>query len=232
MEYTNRQILTFQDYMSKVFTYTAIGIGISALIAWFISDNYFLIISKIGYDKFSIVTIAAIVAELGLALFFGAGLNKMEVKTAWICYCAYCACTGLSLSCLLLAYTATSVVMALVMTSVVFASLAVIGHNTKVDVTKFSTLLGVSLIVVIIGSLLNSFVFKSESFSLFLCYISVIIFMGLIIYDTKRLRLYYDACAFNDQMMEKYMIFGAFQLYLDFINLFIRILQIFGKRKD
>lgn len=219
--------LTFRDYLTKVFTSLGLGLAISTVSA-------FLFISLgIMYTSFGTsLMMVSIFVELGVAFFFGARLTKMSKATAWTCYIMYSIMTGISLSAIISMYSYGSVVFAFGATTILFVCMSIIGHTTKLDLTKFSTLLLAGLISLIVMSLLNSFIFRSARLDYSLMLIGVLIFLGLIAYDVQKLRYYYDLGQYDVQMQEKIMIYGAFGLYLDFINLFIRILEIFGRRKD
>ena len=113
-----------------------------------------------------------------------------------------------------------------------FVSMALIWHTTKVDLSKFSGLIAPALISIIIATILNALIFKSNFFSWIITYTGLVVFLGLDAYDMRMLRNYYYEGVSDANMLDKIMIFGAFQLYLDFINLFIRILRIIGKRNS
>ncbi len=230
--YSSNNGLTFNEYLSKVFSAVAIGVGITAVISFGISHFFMDAILAKFAGEFATFGLACILVEFGVAIFFAARLNKMSKTTAWVCYILYSVCTGISLSFVLYAYTETSVYITFIVSCIMFATLSFIGHNTKVDLSKFSGIIMPGLIAIILVSLLNVFFFKNQMIQWGINYLGVILFLFLIAYDMQRLRDLY-AASFNDsQMGEKLMIYGAFQLYLDFINLFIRLLQLFGKLKN
>ena len=219
---------TFRDYLNKTFIVIAIGLLISAGFALIASFLFRMIPAGMILGA----VIVSVLAELGIAVFFSARLTKMEKQTAWLCYFIYCMVTGISLSFLLLAYTATSVVMAFVSTAVLFGCMAIIGYTTKVDLRKFGNLFFVGLLAIIIITLVNAFLIRSDMLSLLVCYLGILIFLGLIAFDLQKLRDLYNSGLADSTMAEKLLVYGAFELYLDFINLFIRLLQIFGRRRD
>lgn len=225
--YAQNSGLTFNQYLTKVFGFTAIGLGISAVIS-FLASLFLFNNVMVG----SVVVIVLCVVQLGLNIFFCARLEKMSTQTAWICYILYAALTGVTLSTIFYCYDLGSIALAFVVTCVMFVVMAIIGHTTKVDLSKFSGLILPALIGLIIASIVNVFL-KSEIITWITCYAGIIIFLGLIAYDTQKLRNYYQQGLSYPEMNEKFMIFGAFGLFLDFINLFLRILEIFGnKSKD
>ncbi len=229
--YTQNNGLTFSQYLSKVFSTVGVGVGITAVVSFVISRFMEQIYTRFA-GIFSAVLIASIVVELGLAIFFAARLNKMKKGTAWFCYILYSVLTGISLSTILYYYTDSSVFVAFGASCIMFVVMALIGQNSKVDLSKFSGIVFPALLALIIVSLLNVFFFKNQYIQWALNYLGVIIFLFLIAYDMQKLRSFYDQSFGDNELGEKLMIYGAFQLYLDFINLFIRLLEILGKKKD
>ena len=219
---------TFRDYLNKTYIVLALGLLVSTFFA--IAGNF--LIGVLPTSVIAVASIAFLLLELGTAMFFGMRLMKMEKTTAWICYFLYSALTGLSLSYIFTAYTASSVVLAFGAATIVFVSMAIIGYTTKIDLRKFGTLFLAGLIASIIMTLLNALLIHSDALSMGICYLGIIIFLGLIAYDMQRLRDLYNAGLADPALGEKLMVYGSFQLYLDFINLFIRILRIFGRRRD
>ncbi|MDO4940475.1 MAG: Bax inhibitor-1/YccA family protein [Erysipelotrichaceae bacterium] len=222
--------LSFKDYMSKTYTLVALGLLLSTIVSVGIS-----VLCSMSYVFLSFVSVASLIlliAEIGIAVFFTAKLSTMQKNTAYICYFLYSFVTGFTLGTVLLCYTAGSVVMAFATTTILFICMAIIGKTTNVDLTKFSSYVFIGLTVLIVVSLLNTLIFHSSTTDLLITYAMVIIFLVLIAMDVQRLRDFYSAGLYDSEMQEKMMIMGAFQLYLDFINLFLRVLSIFGKRRD
>lgn len=222
---------SFRKYLSRTFSIVAMGVGISAVIA-FISS---LFVPQFLYSHPNMVLIATLVlafGEIGVAIFFSTKLNSMSKQTAWFCYILYSVLTGLSLSTIISLYTTASVTLAFVATAILFACMSIIGHTSRVDFTKVYSLFAPAIIAGIIITILNTLFFKQPWISLVICYVGIILFLCIVAADTKKLSNYYFH-GFNDgELSEKYMIMGSFQLYLDFINLFIRIISILGKNKD
>lgn len=229
--YTSNNEMTFNEYIVKVSSIMTIGLGITTIVAFLISHFFEAMVNAMG-EAILIAIILAAVAEIVIAIVLGTRLSKLSKKTAWILYIAYSVLTGISLSGIFMAYTAASIWVCFGVTAIMFASMALIGHNTKVDMTKFSGLIRPALIAIILATILNAIIFKSDFLSWIITYVGIVVFLGLVAYDMQMLRNYYNAGFNNSEMAEKLMIMGAFQLYLDFINLFIRILSLFGKRKD
>lgn len=229
--YTNNNELTFNEYIVKVSSIMTVGLGITTIVAFLVS-HFFTALSNTMGAAFLIAIIVAAVAEIIIAIVLGTSLTKLSKRTAWILYIVYSVLTGVSLSGIFMQYTTGSVWLCFGVTAIMFASMALIGHNTKVDMTKFSGLIRPGLIALIVATILNALIFRNDFISWIITYVGIVMFLGLIAYDMQMLRNYYNA-GFNDsEMAEKLMIMGAFQLYLDFINLFIRILRLFGKRNS
>ena len=150
----------------------------------------------------------------------------MQAMTAKILFCLYSFLTGLTLSFIFVAFKMDSIVFVFGITSLVFAIMALIGKFTNIDLTKLGTILFMGLIAIIIASIINIFV-GSESFNLGITIIGILVFTGYIAYDVQKVK--FIAQSLEE---EKASIICAFELYLDFINLFINLLKLFGKSKD
>lgn len=206
---------------ANVLKWLSIGLLISFGIGYLLSNNYeFLLDVKVS----TIFWIAAI-TEFGIAIVFGMLLPKMSATTAKILYLVYSALTGFDFMLIFLIYDVTSIIYVFLLTSIIFGLMALWGKNTDKDLSKMGTYLALALIAVIILTILNALLFHMESMSLILCIVGIVIFVLFIGYDMKK------AIALSKAYEEKGEIYGAFQLYLDFINLFIRLLQIFGGGK-
>ena len=230
--YTGNSGLTFNEYLSKVFSVVAIGVGITAITSFIISKFFLMtLISKYG-EAFFTLSFILLIAELGISIFFGLRLNKMAKSTAWLCYIVYSFSMGISLSTVLYAYTETSVWLVFMVTTLMFITMSALGHNAKTDLSKFSGLIVPGLIFIIIMSILNVIFFKNQMIQWLINYAGIILFLFLIAYDMQKLRDLYQVSFQDEEMGEKMMIYGAFQLYLDFINLFLRLLELLGKRRD
>ena len=150
----------------------------------------------------------------------------MNPLTAKICYILYSIVTGVTFSTIFITFEMSSIIMVFLITALLFGLLAAYGYFTKRDVTKIGNMLFVALIAIIIISIINIFL-RNSSIELGISIISVIIFMGYVIYDMNNIK--YLLSSLDD---DKASVYGAFQLYLDFINIFIRLLELFGKKDD
>ena len=209
------------DFLSSVFAYLGIGLGLSALGA--VAGYYLLPLAGRAYGLLMFVLMGA---ELAMAFMMGRGLNTRSTASVRGMFIAYSFINGMTLSVIIAIYTTASILMAFITTSVVFASLAVIGKTTRIDLSRFGTMFVTGLIICIIVSLVNHLFFRASGIDMALCYVETLLFMGLIAYDMQMIDRYY-----SQSQNENYAIYAALQLELDFINLLIRVLQIFGTRR-
>ena len=151
----------------------------------------------------------------------------MSPFTTKLCYIVYSITTGITFSTIFLTYKMSSIMFIFLVTAILFGIFALIGYFTKIDLTRFSTLLFIALIGIILVSILNIFIFKSSQLELTLSIICIIVFLGYIAYDIQSTKYLMSSIG-----EEKAAVYGAFQLYLDFINVFIKLLQLFGKNDN
>lgn len=206
---------------SKMFGWLFIGLLITFVSGYALSLNEMVLNSVLA-----IGIIPIIVIELVVAVLMGFRIQKMKPLTAKICYILYSVVTGVTFSTIFIAFEMSSIIMVFLITALLFGLLAAYGYFTKRDVTKIGNMLFVALIAIIIISIINIFL-RSSSIELGISIISVIIFMGYVIYDMNNIK--YLLSSLDD---DKASVYGAFQLYLDFINIFIRLLELFGKKDD
>lgn len=206
----------------KLFTWLFIGLLITFASGYILSAN-----PTMAVNVLSIGFIPIVVIELVIALVMGIRIRKMNPITTKICYIIYCITTGITFSSLFLYYQLTSLLSIFLITAVIFAVLAIYGYKTKKDLSKFGTILLIVLIVTIILSILNYFIFKTPAMDILLTIVGIFIFAGYIAYDMGNVKW-----LLNEVGEEKAAVYGAFQLYLDFINLFVRLLELFGKKDD
>jgi len=206
----------------KMFTWLFIGLLTTFVTGYSLSQN--IVLMK---NILSIGILPIFLIELGIAFYLGIRLSKMDPLTTKILYLIYSATTGITFSVLFVAFKVSSIISIFLLTSIIFGVLALYGYITKKDLTKLGTILFVALISIIIFSLINMLFIKSASFDLTLTIIGTLVFAGYIAYDINKVKYLIDYVG-----EEKAAVYGAFQLYLDFINLFIRLLELFGKRND
>ena len=220
----------FRSYLQKTYLYTALGIVISALTSFVSAMMLPRMLTAFG-PAYSILMWVAIFAEMGVAMFFSARLAKMSTSTAWICYILYSALTGFTFSTLFYAYSLSSIAMAFVYAAVLFISMAFIAQSTSIDLSRYTAVFSTGLITMIIASLLNGLVFRSSMMNMVICYAGIILFLFIIVHDIQKLHTFYTQGAYyGEDMVNRLTVYGAFTLYLDFVNIFLRILELLGKR--
>lgn len=210
-----------KNLYSNMFIWLFIGLLVTFGTGMYFSTNISAV-KKI----FGTTYIFLILAELGIAIYLSARINKMQSSTAKALYILYAFLSGLTFSAIFIVYKLTSIILVFGITSVLFLIFALIGRYTKLDLTRFGTYLLMILLGVIICSIINIFL-GNTTFDIIISIISIIVFLGFIGYDiqkVERLEGYISD--------ENLAIIGAFELYLDFINIFIDLLRIFGDTRD
>lgn len=208
---------------SKIYGWMFIGLLISFITGYYVSTNDNMLYNI--YTNASLPIILFLV-EIGVVLAISAGLNKFSTMTLKTLYVVYSLVTGVTLSTIFIAYRMDSIIYVFIVTSIMFAIIALIGHKTTIDITKIGTILFVGLLGIIIASLINLFI-GSSSFDIMICIVGVIIFTIYIAYDVQVIKSQLETIE-----EDRLVIYGALQLYLDFINIFLKLLRLFGKRND
>jgi|TARA_Y100001970_G_scaffold204106_1_gene248513 FtsH-binding integral membrane protein len=225
-------------YMLKVYNYMATGVlltGIIALLSFkmsVITDANGSIVSLTDFGNalyLSGLKWIVMLAPLGVVFYMSFGIRKMSAAKAQTTFWIFAALMGLSLSSILLVYTGLSVTRVFFITSATFGAMSIYGYTTKRDLTKLGSFLFMGLIGIIIASVVNMFL-KSAAMYWIISYLGVLIFIGLTAYDTQKIKNMY-ASTDSGEIIGKKAVMGALTLYLDFINLFIMLLRIFGQRR-
>ena len=189
-----------------------------------------LILSSLGNSLYnSGLAWIVMLAPLGVVFYMSFGIAKMSASKAQTVFWIFASLMGLSLSSIFLAYTATSITRVFFITAGTFGAMSIYGYTTKRDLTKFGSFLMMGLIGIIIASLVNIFM-KSSMMYFIISILGVLIFVGLTAYDTQKIKNMY-AASDTGELMGKKAVMGALTLYLDFINLFIMLLRLFGQRR-
>ena len=225
-------------YMLKVYNYMATGVlltGIIALITFKMSvvtdaSGSIVALTEIGNAIYlSGLKWIIMLAPLGIVFYMSFGINKMSSSKAQTVFWIFAGLMGLSLSSILLVYTGMSVTRVFFISSATFGAMSIYGYTTKRDLTKLGSFLMMGLIGIIIASIVNIFM-KSSMMYFVISILGVLIFVGLTAYDTQKIKNMYVASD-TGEMMGKKAVMGALTLYLDFINLFIMLLRLFGQRR-
>ena len=214
-----------REYMLRVYNYMAIGLAITGLVAFSAAQSIDLMQAIHGTGLRWVVMLA----PLGFVLFISARIHAMKASTAQTVFWVYSALMGLCLSYIFLAYTGASIARVFFITAGTFAGMSLYGYTTKRDLSGFRSFLFMGLIGIIIASIVNIFL-GSTALQFTISVIGVLVFVGLTAYDTQSIKLIYSELD-SSEVAGKKAIMGALRLYLDFINLFIMLLSLFGSRE-
>ena len=206
---------------SKVFTWLFLGLLICFGTGYGLYLNQDLMVTTL-----KTYLIPIIIAELVIAVILSFRIQKLKPITTKILYLLFTAITGVTFSSLFVVYDLGSIIFIFLLTAIIFGILAFYGYITKRDLTNIGVILLVTLLVVIVASILNAIFFHSGSLNLGITILGALVFIGFIAYDMQKVKRMLPTIG-----EEKAAVFGAFQLFLDFINLFIRLLELFGKKK-
>jgi len=208
---------------SRVFGLLFVGVFISFLTGYILSLNPNIVVNVMGTGLFYVL----VLFELGVVLLFSFLINKMNELLTYICYFLYSALTGFTLSVVFLAYSMSSILLVFLLTSVIFAALALYGLKTKRDLSNWGIYLFVALIGIIVASIINIFL-SNTTLDFVISIIGVLIFTLFVAYDVNKV----IPMAHSLYGEKKGAVYGAFQVYLDFINIFLDLIRIFGKARD
>jgi len=225
-------------YMLKVYNYMATGILLTGIIALLtfkmsvVTDSSGSIVglTQMGNAIYmSGLKWLVMLAPLGVVFYMSFGINKMSTAKAQTTFWIFASLMGLSLSSILLVYTGMSITRVFFICSATFGAMSIYGYTTKRDLTKLGSFLMMGLIGIIIASIVNIFM-KSSMMYFVISILGVLIFVGLTAYDTQKIKNMYSASD-TGELIGKKAVMGALTLYLDFINLFIMLLRLFGQRR-
>ncbi|MFC2130735.1 Bax inhibitor-1/YccA family protein [Bacteroidota bacterium] len=212
------------DFLSKVYAWMFGGLLLTALTAWYVySEEIYISVVNSG------LMFPLILGELALVFFLAARVEKISKTTAGMLFLVYSLLNGITLSVVLAVYTYESVQEVFFITAAMFAALSAYGYFTKKSLSGIGNFLFMGLIGIIIASVVNIFMANS-ALNFAISVIGVIIFAGLTAYDTQKIKEMYVLQYEGDEVAAKGAIIGALRLYLDFINLFLFLLRLFGRR--
>lgn len=215
---------TRNNFLKKVFLQMFLGVLLTAVISYFIASNrsYLYSVSR----NFYLISIVQIV----LVLVLNFSINKISTSAAMIMFFAYSALNGLLFSAIAVIFRLDSIIYALVATLAIFIAMTLYGLFTKEDLSKYSSFFMGALIALVLVSVFNIF-YASSTIEWVVSIFAIVIFTGLIAFDVNRIIAAFEQNSFSEENVNKLAVIGALSLYLDFINLFINILSIFGKKK-
>lgn len=211
------------NLISKTFLWMCLGLLVTFLTGYFVSNNEVMlenIYGGMGYWIFVII-------ELALVIVLSARIMKMKPATAKVCFILYSFVSGLTFASIFVYYAIDSIMLIFLVAAIIFALMAIIGYTTKIDLTKLGTYLFFALIAAVVVALINIFL-GSSTVAMVISIVCVLIFIGITAYDVQKIKMLEN----SDLPKENLAIYGALDLYLDFINLFIHLLSIFGKSND
>lgn len=227
----NRQqslAVAFPALMRKVFTWMSLALAITGLTAYIVAQSPDLMYT-IASNK--ILFWGLLIGEFGLVMWLSAGINKMSKLTATLLFILYSVVNGITMSFIFLAYTMSSIASVFFITAGTFGAMALLGYVTKKDLTSMGKILIMGVIGLIIATIVNLFI-HSTGLQMICSYAGVLIFTGLTAYDTQKIKNMLANANDYDETAQKYAVLGALTLYLDFINLFLYLLKIFGNRRN
>ncbi len=213
-------------FLWKVYGWMAVGLGLTALVAFAVAGSPDLLRVLIGNR---LVFFALIIAELGLVFFMSARADRLAPGTAAGLFALYSALNGVTLSVILLAYTGESVTMTFVVTAGMFGALALFGSTTKRSLAGAGQFFMMGLVGLILASIVGMF-WHNDALQFLISVVGVIVFTGLTAWDAQRLKQM--AVALPEGQVGAFAVVGALSLYLDFINLFLMLLRFTGSRRD
>ena len=214
-------------FMNNVYAWMAAGLALTAVVAWMVAHNAAALSAIFNRGTF----IFLILVELGLVIAISYAIQRISAGVATALFLLYAAINGLTFSVIFLTYSLANIGVAFGITAGMFGGMSLIGYVTRMDLTSFRGFFIMGLLGIIIASVVNIFL-QSGPLYWFITYAGVALFLGLTAYDTQKLKQIAYATEGNPQMANRLAINGALALYLDFINLFLSILQIMGRRRD
>ncbi len=217
-----------RKYVNHVFTWMVGGLAVTAAVAWWFASSGLidLLYTETGRSMLGWVVM---LSPLAFVLVMNFGFERFSASGLSLIFLAFSACMGASLSYIFVFYSIGSITNVFLITSGTFAIMAVVGYTTKTDLTRFGSLLMMALIGIILAMVVNWFM-KSEQLDYIISIIGVLIFTGLIAYDTQKIKRIGAQVGLESESGRKLAILGATSLYLDFINLFLFLLRLLGRR--
>ena len=218
----------FPALMRKVFVWMTLALAITGLTAYGVATSP-TILSLIFSSK--VTFFGLIIAEFALVFATSGAINRLSLSTATMLFILYSVINGATLSSIFFAFSVATIGKVFFITAGTFGAMALVGYTTKTDLTSMGKLLFMALLGIIIASVVNMFV-ASSGLDLILSYVGVLVFVGLTAYDTQKIKQMCQAAPDAGESAQKLALIGALSLYLDFINLFLYLLRIFGNNRD
>lgn len=217
----------FPALMRKVYVWMSLALLITGMTAYYVATNQ-VIMNAILTSRVLLYGLFAV--ELALVIIVSAAINRLSVLTATLMFLLYSVLNGATLSVIFLVYQLSSIATVFFITAGTFGTMALIGYTTKKDLSSIGRILTMSLIGLVIATLVNIFI-KSDGLTMFLSYIGVLVFVGLTAWDSQKIKRMLLQATDVNEVTKKIALLGALTLYLDFVNLFLYLLRIFGRRR-
>jgi FtsH-binding integral membrane protein len=218
------------DYVRSVYNWMGIGLALTGFVAYYVSTNEAMIRFIFGN---TVVFFGLLIGQLALVFAISGMVQKMSAGTATFLFVLYSALTGVTLSFIFLVYARASIFSTFFICAGTFVACSIYGWTTKRDLTSLGGFLLMGLFGIIIATVVNLFI-RSSAMSMIISYIGVIVFVGLTAYDTQKIKnmALTQPAGLDGAVIRKGAILGALSLYLDFINLFLMLLRIFGQSRE
>ncbi len=210
-----------KEVFNKIFLWLGIGLIISFVMGYYLSNNIEILETYV----YGIGLLPITIATLVIAFLFKLLLLKLPTPIMYVLYILFSSLIGFTIASIFIYYELSSIISMLMLTAIIFMAMALYGYLTKKDLLSFGKMLMFGLLIVIIFSVINIFI-GNETFEVIITAVSALIFVGFIGYDIQKIKSMY-----NEIDDSKLVIYGAFELYLDFINLFLDLIRLFGKQK-
>lgn len=217
----------FPILMRKVYLWMTLALVITGITAYGVANSPGIL--RAIYENQMLFWIL-VIAEFALVIGVSAAINKLSLTTATLMFILYSVINGALMSYIFLAYTASSIATVFFITAGTFGAMTLIGYTTKTDLSSMGKFLFMALVGLVIATLVNLFI-KSDGLTMILSYVGVLVFVGLTAWDSQKIKQMLLQASDAGESAQKLALLGALTLYLDFINLFIYLLRIFGKRE-
>lgn len=217
----------FPVLMRKVYVWMALALLITGMTAYYVATSPVLM-NAILTNK--VLFWGLFIAEFALVAGVSAAINRLSLLTATLMFLLYSVINGATLSIIFLVFQLSSIATVFFITAGTFGIMALIGYTTKKDLSSMGRILFMALIGLVIATVVNIFI-KSDGMTMILSYIGVLVFVGLTAYDSQKIKQMLRQATDVDEGTKKIALLGALSLYLDFVNLFLYLLRIFGRRR-
>ena len=221
--------VAFPALMRKVYVWMTLALVITGFTAYGVASSPG-VMSAIMSSRW--IVWGLFIAEIALVFYVTARIDRLSLTAATMIFVLYSVLNGATLSVIFLAYTMQSIASVFFITAGTFAAMSLIGYFTKTDLSSLGKMLMMALIGLTVATLVNVLLIKSGGFSLIISYVGVLIFVGLTAYDTQKIRMMLVQADDVTEDAQKIALMGSLSLYLDFINLFLYLLRIFGGNRE